>query len=185
MSFVSLGRLHRSSLLAVMLLAFCSRSALVCAANPVPVPVPTAPGVTVTNPAAIAKAEGIQHPFQESLDCRPSASLTCEPSFTLNNNRRLVIEYVSAICTIPTNTVLQGVGVRTTVGSGGEILHVLNHVDHPSSDIATPHIAIAAHAVRIYADAGSTVRFAAAVRSTGVPDWSCNVSLSGQSIEVP
>ena len=105
MNFVSHPlRLHRSGWFAAMLIGICS-PALVCAAGPVPVP-PTAPvAVTIINPASIAKAEGVQHPFQLAVSCESTGSATCESPFKLPANRRLVIEYVSSRCNVPANSV--------------------------------------------------------------------------------
>jgi hypothetical protein len=174
-------RLHRVGLFSAMSLALCLHCALVRAADPLPVPTPPGPGININNPAAIAKAEGIQHPFQHSDVCTSTAA-TCEQSFTLSANRRLVIEYVSVICSIPANVALQVAAVRTTL-SGTEVTHVLNHTDRPPA--ATTHAGIAAHVVKLYADAATTIRFIAAVDATNVAEWTCNLSLSGQTVDVP
>lgn len=176
-------RLHRSGWFAAMLIATCSPAMLRAAPAPVPVP-PTAPTeVTVTNPASIAKAEGIQHPFQLEVSCDSPSSASCELSFRLPANRRLVLEYVSSKCLVPANTVLLSMDVSTTVAPATPTRHVLNHVDHPPIDPALPHLAIAAHSVKLYADAGSDVILHAALNVAQA--WNCDFSLSGQTVDVP
>ena len=184
MNFVSHPlRLRRSGLFAATLIGICS-PALVCAAGPVPVP-PTAPvGVIVINPASIAKAEGIQHPFQLAVSCESTGLATCESTFKLPANRRLVIEYVSSRCNVPANSVLLSMGVSTTVTAPPPpVPHLLNHFDHPATDQALPHFAIAAHSVKLYADAGSDVILHAALNAAQT--WNCDFSLSGQTVDVP
>jgi hypothetical protein len=172
-------RLHRSSLFAAMLIGI-SPSALVCAAGPAPVPVPPSTPVNIVNAASIAHAEGIQHPFQQVASCQGAGSTGCESTLALPADRRLVLEYVSARCTVPGNSVLVSIDVSTTVDRASTpFSHILSHVDHPLS-----HSAIAAHPVKIYADAGSVVTLHAAI-DVGQPTWGCDFSLSGQSVDVP
>jgi hypothetical protein len=182
--------LHRflrcPSLLTAATLGLCS-AAVAWGAGPAPVPTPVTQSVpvTVTNSPDIAKAEGIQHPFQRLLNCieNPTTNTNCESSFDLRADRRLVIEYVSSVCTIVGNGILLFAGVSTTV-AGEEIpLHALNYVDHPASGAGPRHLSIAAHTVRIYADAGTTVRVLAS-RNAG-DAWACSFALSGQTIDVP
>src|SRR5947207_2636834 len=61
-------------------------------------PSPSSPlPVTVTNPADIAKAEGVQHPYQASVACGFPDN-TCTGSINTPNNQRLILEYVSGFC---------------------------------------------------------------------------------------
>jgi hypothetical protein len=164
-------------------------STAVLAAGPAavttPVPVPASVPVTITNAAAIAKAEGIQHPFQAALECAAQAGLqTCDSALLhLPMNRRLAIEYVSLVCTLVATAQLSAVRVKTTVGTI-EVAHALSHVDHPAPLGGTgPQHAIAGQTVKIYADAGSGVGFSAENVSGG--EWKCTLTLSGQLIDVP
>jgi hypothetical protein len=183
--------LRCSSLLAAMSIMLCWWSTDVSAADPVavttPVPIPASTPVTITNAAAIAKAEGIQHPFQAGLDCTAQAGvLSCDSAaLQLPATRRLAIEYVSAVCTLVSTAQLSSVGVKTGLGSETPVTHALNHVDHPAplGGVGPQHVAIAAHTVKIYADAGSSVGFSATNVSGG--EWKCAFSLSGQLIDVP
>ena len=183
--------LRCSSLLAAMSIMLAWWSTTAFAAGPVavttPIPVPASTPVTITNAAAIAKAEGIQHPFQAGLDCTAQAGvLSCDSApLQLPPTRRLAIEYVSAVCTLAATAQLSSVGVKTGLGSETPVTHALNHVDHqaPLGGAGPQHVAIAAHTVKIYADAGSTVGFSATNVSGG--EWKCAFSLSGQLIDVP
>jgi hypothetical protein len=188
---VPMGRsLRCSSLLAAMSIMLCWWSVAAFAADPVavttPVPVPASVPVTITNASAIAKAEGIQHPFQATLECTAQAGLqTCDSALLqLPMNRRLAIEYVSSVCTLVATAQLSAVRVKTTVGTI-EVAHALNHVDHPAplGGTGPQHLAIAAQTVKIYADAGSGVGLSAENVSGG--EWKCALTLSGQLIDVP
>lgn len=63
--------------------------------------------VTVVNPADIAKAEGIQTPFQSSAGCVFSSEFSglCFANIAAPASQRLVIEFVSAFCNVIGNNV--------------------------------------------------------------------------------
>lgn len=61
-------------------------------------PMPTP--VIVTNPADIAKAEGIQQPYQAQAHCNFAKAFpdACNATITSPPSQRLVIEFVSVSC---------------------------------------------------------------------------------------
>src|SRR6516225_850471 len=71
--------------------------------------------VTVDNPEDIAKAEGIQTPFQTEEACDFKGT-TCLVAFNiLPPSQRLVIEFLSGACGVIGNNVISLVRLTTTV----------------------------------------------------------------------
>jgi hypothetical protein len=148
--------------------------------------------VTVTNPADIAKAEGIQHPFQANAICDNSTSngfaTFCNGSFAVPANQRLVIEYVSVECGISPGEGLRRVIVDTVtttlaeqegIGSAGQ--HSLNIVDH----VGVGNFVAIGQLVRFYADPGTTISVEAQETGKHAGLFLCTFDLIGQEIATP
>jgi hypothetical protein len=156
--------------------------------NPATNPVQT----TIVNAADIAKAQGIQHPFQANVICGNSSSngsaTFCDGSFAMPAKQRVVIEYVALECGIDTgeglrralvNTVTTTLAEQGGVGSAGQ--HSLNIVDH--SGVAG-FVAIG-QLVRFYADPGTTVAVEAQETGSHVGTFECTFDFVGQAIDTP
>src|SRR5438045_979271 len=86
--------------------------------------------VTVVNPTDIAKASGIQHPYQdEPGSCAFGGGDSCTKVFNPPANQRVVIEYVSGACAFDGGAPLVQVVVVTTVNGIG-VAHRLAITDH-------------------------------------------------------
>ena len=155
--------------------ALASSSALALGSTP----------VTVTNPTDIAKAQGVQHAFGDQAVCKADAiGGTCDATFDLatsfNANQRVVLEFVSAQCTMAPNFPLDAVMVFTTV-NGALVAHFLPVLDHfGTGNGAGNHVAVG-QVIRDYADPNSTITFRARAMQTGLVD--CNFSFTGQAID--
>lgn len=77
--------------------------------------------------------------------------------FTVPAGKRLVIEHLSALARMPESQGPAEVAFSTTV-NGVSASHILLLIEQ-SSGGATAHTFVANHAVQIYADPGTTVRF--------------------------
>jgi hypothetical protein len=139
--------------------------------------------VTVVNPEDIAKAEGIQQPYQTRAFCTFTTSdpHNCFAEIFSPQSQRLVIEFVSGSCAIPAS---DGNNVLTaTIGttSGG------NFVDHtlvtqpPVPTLQGTEFVIMSQQVRLYADPSSIIQFSVNTASVSNPD-NCQFNLSGQAV---
>jgi hypothetical protein len=137
--------------------------------------------VTVVNPGDIAKAEGIQQPYQANVSCTFGQAFpfnnSCDTNFGTPSSQRLVIEFVSGQCPLEANNIVTEAAILTTVGGGGTIRHYLS-VQQPSSQPST-----ISQPVRIYADPSSTIFFE--VITLNPNKFGCQFSVSGQAITVP
>jgi hypothetical protein len=137
--------------------------------------------VSVVNAADLAKAMGVQHPFQKAILCASRARQSCDGSFVVPNNQRLVIEYVSAKCFADTGAKLADLMIVTSADGTTEVRHQFALGDTSSSRV------LIGQPVRLYAAPGSTVYALGFEEVTEGNDMglSCGVSFSGQSIDVP
>lgn len=134
--------------------------------------------VTVVNPSDIAKAEGIQHPYQAGIPCAFGATgipSSCSGSLTAPPAQRLVIEFVSATCGLNPGVAIIGATLGTSV-SGSFVTHSFA-APAPSSENLGQQ-------VRLYADPGSTLEFSLDLSAVN-PGGGCIVSVSGQAVAVP
>jgi hypothetical protein len=142
--------------------------------------------VTVVNPVDIAKAQGIQKPFETSIQCSAdSFGIRCFGSVNVPTDQRWVIEYVSASCLIDnTKQVLSQVGVQI---SSFHYLEISDHVGARGDSGTAINVVQLGQTVRLYASPGSQIGVFAG--TSGISSFSgypnCNFSLSGQSISVP
>ena len=135
--------------------------------------------VTVVNPADIAKAEGIQHPFQAGeIVCSFSGFFldSCLGQMTTPPTQRLVIEFISVVCGLNSGVRIAGVSITTKVGPGQGVPHHLAIPAPPANAIGQQ--------VRIYADPATTMSFNVETTADN-PAAACIFSLSGQAIDVP
>ena len=173
-------------------IAIAPHAALALGSTPVTVTNPSVP-VTVGNPddpAAFAKAQGIQHPFQIGFSCKtPVVTFACSADFDLSTyepNRRLIIEYIDGNCTIAAGANLVLIQMDTVVAAAtvSHLLPILDHVGAPSPfDSGATSIVSFGQPVRIYADASTFINLIIAVSGGPVPN--CTFNLSGQTIDVP
>jgi hypothetical protein len=139
--------------------------------------------VTVVNPADIAKAEGIQTPFQGFARCDFSIDL-CTGQISIPLSQRLVIEFVTGSCLVTGNNVISRV-TMTTFSAGIDVTHDLNkNAPAPAANGTLGRVAVS-ELVRAYADAGSgAVGFE--FDSSGPNDgFGCVFTVSGQLVAVP
>src|SRR5262249_27663935 len=135
--------------------------------------------VTVVNPADIAKAEGIQHPYQAGeivcsfTDFSPNG---CLGHMDTPPTQRLVIEFISFVCGLNPGVRIAGASITTKVGPGQGVTHHLAVPAAPSNAIGQQ--------VRIYADPASTMSLNVETTADN-PAAACIFSLSGQAIDVP
>lgn len=132
--------------------------------------------VTVVNPADIAKAEGIQQPYQAPLDCEFNG-FTCDAQIQAPPTQRLVIEFVSATCALTASNQIVDVTLNTVVG-GLSVSHYL--IAQPPQGSSSS----ISQQVRIYADPSSTIEFFFRT-SEGNSGKFCLISMSGQAVTVP
>lgn len=145
--------------------------------------------VTIVNPADIAKAQGIHHPFQVGIACPAINHVACHGDLTVGP-QRMVVEYVSVSCTVENGRQYVGsVQIITQVGGSNQI-HSLTVTDRvgtfsPNGSVFTE--VDFGEPVTIYADAGSHVQvYATANQITqfdGYPN--CTLTFSGQAIDGP
>jgi hypothetical protein len=144
--------------------------------------------VTVVNPSDVAKAEGIQHPYQTEVDCTFNNTNGCSiVPFNVPANQRFVFEYVAGACALPPGGMLTQVVVGTQAG-GANAGHRLGITDHTgTADLTTGSVVVSfGQTVRIYADP-NTIVTATAVSPAGSNNGSqsCLFTFSGQAIDVP
>jgi len=145
--------------------------------------------VTVTNPGDIAKAAGIQRPFQLTLSCPSNAyGNGCFTAFT-QGAQRLVIEYVSVRCEQIVGQAVTALEVGTSVGGAGAT-HELTIGDRIGSQgyygSGTREVNVG-RKVRLYADANTQVSVSSTFAgNSGTPGYPfCVYTLSGQQVDVP
>lgn len=140
--------------------------------------------VTVVNPTDIAKAQGIQQPYQATVFCA-TAGVGCSGDLQLASGQRLVIEYVSGHCGIDNRSLLAEIYV-TTVSNGAIANHFISLTDKRGVPIsAATNDADFGRTVRFYADAGSVMRVQAIVGGSVTTGAFCFFNISGQSVSVP
>ena len=147
--------------------------------------------VSVVNPVDIAKAQGIQQPFQAQISCSANGGfgIRCFGTAAVPVGQRWVIEYVSANCKIDnTRQVVSQAYVSPGIGASTALhfLAIPDHVGAVGDSGSGINIVQFGQAVRLYADAGTV---SVAVGTSGVSQFSgypnCDVSLSGQAVSVP
>jgi len=142
------------------------------------------PMFNLANPADIAKAEGIQHPYQKELECGwPNDNNHCDVSFTSPTNQRLVIEYVSGSCNLNPGMQLLDVHVITTVG-GVRVVHSVGMFNPAGGNFFGNVIVQLGQAVRIYADQGTQVEITVLESGVGNTLQVCGWAISGQAVDV-
>ena len=169
-------------------IAAAPHAALALGSTPVTVTNPSVP-VTVGNPddpAAFAKAQGIQHPFQMSLVCKTLvANFVCSSNFDLSvhfPNQRLIIEYAEVQCTIAADGPLVLAEFETMVsGDGsGHTLPIVDHIGAPAS-LGSGNLVVLGQVVHVYADANTAIIFNAETSGSAPPV--CTFTLNGQAID--
>jgi hypothetical protein len=138
--------------------------------------------VTVVNATELAKAMGVQHPFQTSMTCEPDPGEgICAWSYAVPSSQRLVIEYVSMQCWLPSTAHLGLLRLYTSINGTDIVRHYLN-----SGAAGAPFNGSVefGHLVKLYAAPGSRIQFDGDIRA-GDSATSCTVTLSGQAIDVP
>jgi hypothetical protein len=131
--------------------------------------------VIVTNPADIAKAEGVQHPYQASTLCTFVGNI-CLINVTTPSNQRLVIEYASGNCGLNAGVFVQTLLIEEA-GLAPQFLS-------PPYPIVGASFTSFGQSTRIYIDGNVQLTFEAV--STSANDGrACRFSVSGQSIDVP
>jgi hypothetical protein len=155
--------------------------------NPVPVTIPSNVSVIVVNPADLAKAQGIQHPYQHREICEFTIGTSeCLRTFQTPANQRLVVEYISSNCGMDAGLQLQKLEITTQLG--GPNITTPHYVTAPDPVITPFGAAIYTfgQTVRLYADQNSPIQVmgvtSGVVSSAGT---SCFVSFSGQAIDTP
>lgn len=144
--------------------------------------------VTVVNPTEIAKAQGIEKPFQATIQCVRTFGASCSGSTAVPSNQRLIIEYVSGSCEIDSRSQLIADVIVSTTSSGVSVSHYINVTDKRgvSRGGGVAFDANFGQQVRIYADTGVVflTLFAAGLTTIpGIPD--CTIALSGQAVSLP
>jgi hypothetical protein len=145
--------------------------------------------VTIVNPADIAKAQGIHHPFQVGIACPAINHVACHGDLTLGP-QRVVFEYVSVSCTVENGRQYVG-SVRISTQAGGSNQdHFLTVTDRvgtfsPNGSVFTE--VDFGEPVTIYADGGSFLQvYVTANQLTqfdGYPN--CSLTFSGEAISGP
>jgi hypothetical protein len=140
--------------------------------------------VTVVNPADIAKAEGIQTPFQGAGSCTFSGG-ACGGQINIPPSQRLVVEFVTAACNVIGDNVLSNSEI-TIVGSGAVIAHQLIANAPISGFGGSFGVSKISQLVRVYTDAGDGPAFLFQSSGFGANDGQeCTFSVSGQLVAVP
>lgn len=148
--------------------------------------------VSVVNPVDIAKAQGIQQPFQSQINCNAAGGfgIRCSGAVALPPGQRWVIEYVSASCLLDnTRQTMSQVYVSTSIGGYAPLHYLAIHdrVGAQGDSGTVINVVQIGQPVRLYADAGTSVQFG--MGTSGVAQFAgypnCSVSLSGQAVNVP
>lgn len=141
--------------------------------------------VTVVNPADIAKALGIQHPYQKEVLCQwPNDNNHCDVSFTSPTNQRLVFEYISGQCNLNPGMQILDVNVITIAG-GARAVHNLGIVNPAGGNFFGNVLVSFGQTVRLYADQGTQVEVTVLESNVGNNLQVCTFALSGQAVNVP
>jgi hypothetical protein len=146
------------------------------------------PSVTVMNqlnPGEIAKALGVQTPFQKQVLINfPPAGRIESALLDVPSKQRYVIESVTAKCTSHNGQLLEYIGVVTTVGSDNVehfIASSAQQVFDTSDNLLYTTIN---QPTRIYADPATQIIIEAAFNGISglATHTSCTVTISGQAI---
>jgi hypothetical protein len=153
-------------------------------ATPNPVTVVSPPNAPLTvnigNPAAIAKAEGIQHPFSTEIQCQATNGAPCEATFNAPPNQRLVLEYIGAHCGMSSTAQLAFAEIGAT-NAGAATLNFLGLNSVVAGAVNSQSVA---QLMRIYVDAGTTVTVTFSISSI-TASANCGGGIQGQAINVP
>jgi hypothetical protein len=169
--------------------------------NPVTLNPATPNPVTLGNPVDVAKAMGIQHPFEFGAR-QAFVDNGCAFTATVPAKQRAVIEFVTGTSTLPAGTPLLAASLSTHTDNSltspeinpfedatGEVVvpNFLLIADHLGVDDGLGgRIVTFAQTLRAYADAGTVITVAMSTPRRGTnPDAFCFISLSGQLIDVP
>lgn len=148
--------------------------------------------VTVVNAADIAKAQGIQQPFQAGISCSASGGfgIRCSGAISAPAGQRWVIEQISANCRIDNSRQLLSQAWISPSLNGGSVLHYLainDHVGAVGDSGSGINVVQLSQPVRLYVDAGGSVSIGVGTSAitgfTGYPN--CDFTLSGQAVSVP
>lgn len=148
--------------------------------------------VSVVNPVDIAKAQGIQQPFQSQINCDATGGfgIRCFGAAAVPPGQRWVIEYVSASCLLDnTRQTMSQVYLSTSIGGYAPLHYLAIHdrVGAQGDSGTVINVVQLGQPVRLYADAGTSVRFG--MGTSGISQFAgypyCSVSLSGQAVSVP
>ena len=162
---------------------------------PLPVSITGTPGVNISSLPAVnlngnSSASGIWtrnvndavQPIQVNLpvDLLAGQFPSSDVIYSVPANRRLVIEYASAGCSIPAG---QAIAVSFVTGLGGSYTYPALQSSFPAPPGAKPYTATG-HPVRLYADPGTNVGYSLArTDASGVA--SCGVQFSGYLTPLP
>jgi hypothetical protein len=135
--------------------------------------------VTIIDPLPLPTRDAdnaLRNPFQDSLCtgvCSGRASTLTTPA------RPLVIEYISAWCTVSFGTSLTGLFIETTAG-GKQVQHVAGIPQATAqSTSSSVNVLNISQQVRIYAAPSSTVSMRA--DAIGGSSYRCDINLSGHT----
>ena len=138
--------------------------------------------VTVVNPADIAKAENIQHPFAQLSSCLNSGLIFCPLTFNVPASQRWAIESVSYQCSL-TGTNLVLMEIDTHRADNTILASYFPTLDHGFAVGGGILNAQGAQNLRFYADPGTSVSVIFQMSSNG--DTGCQATITGQAIDVP
>jgi hypothetical protein len=135
--------------------------------------------VSITDPLPLPTRDAdnpLRNPFQTELCtgiCSGRTSAFTTPS------RPLVIEYISAWCTVSFGTSLTGLFIQTTAG-GSQVQHVAG-IPHFTAQSTSSEVNVLniSQLVRIYAAPSSTVSMRA--DAIGGSSYRCDINLSGHT----
>ena len=176
-----------AALALIAVFAIAPHAGYTISSTPVTVVNPSVP-VTVGNPddpAAFAKAQGIQHPFHIVAGCAIKNIFFCDgvTDFSaLFPNQRIIIEYYNVTCSFSTGLSLRLVQFFDESNSVPYNAPILDHTGGFDGFGGTT-VAIS-QPVRIYLDAGTklTLFTAAAGTTANSLDLNCDYIFSGQAI---
>ncbi len=139
------------------------------------------PSVTISNPADIAKAMGVQHPITFMLTF---TNIGTNTNYTVPSNQHLIIEYAAGSCKL-SDASLDNLVIRAKSNSNDLFFPV--NLPFLASTASNPQaLGNFAHLVRIYADPASVISLATNGTGGGSnPSYVCFATLSGQLIDNP
>ena len=158
-------------------LAACVLTAFLAAVSQAQTP------VSITNPADVAKAQGIQTPFAFGLTCSNTyPNSICEATAHVPANVRWVIKNFSLACYHPSSTQVTLLYIQTS--AGGAVTEILPNLtaDRFMSASSNPRSVMQmSQSIESYADPGSLIVLNADL-STVVPasQFVCSLNLQGQ-----